>query len=238
MGASDMENEIKAICTKCGGNLVPDQEGKIYRCMFCGVAFGSSILFDKDAEIKAYKASMADEFNEADVWYRCILMRDPGNAKALRGRVLCAGKWKNLLDIDTNSVMSNVRFENINERIDDAIEHTDDDKTKEYFQSFKRLVELLAKIQKVDTKLKPIDGRIKNLRAKRKEAEVKDRPERENEIITHYSEEAIDYSIGKENRERTTIAKSRDRFCKEYETVWSALKDLENELKLSVRPVS
>ena len=44
-----MENNIKVICTKCGGELLPDQEGKIYRCMYCGVAFGSTVLFNKIA---------------------------------------------------------------------------------------------------------------------------------------------------------------------------------------------
>ena len=122
-----MRELVSYSCSSCGGNLVPDQEGKIYRCLFCGVAFGSSILFNKDAEYKAYKAAMADEFNEADVWYRCVLMRDPGYAKALRGRILCAGKWKSLADISAEVLMSGVRFESVLDRINEAVEHTHDE---------------------------------------------------------------------------------------------------------------
>ena len=50
---TDMENARTVICTKCGAQLEPDQDYNIYRCNFCGVAFGSSILFNKDAMEKA-----------------------------------------------------------------------------------------------------------------------------------------------------------------------------------------
>ena len=141
-----MENENKVICTKCGGELLPDQEGKIYRCMYCGVAFGSTVLFNKDAHIKAHKALVIGEYNEADVWYSCMLMRDPGNVYALRGRVLCAGKWKRPADINTALKMSDIRFNNLYERIAEGAARTEGD-YKEYFVSFNKLVNLLAQIQ-------------------------------------------------------------------------------------------
>ena len=161
-----MENEIKVICTKCGGKLIPDQEGKIYRCMYCGVAFGSSVLFNEDAPGKAYRSLIIGEYNEADVWYRCVLMRDPGNAQALRGRILCAGKWKRLSDIDISSVMSVVRFKNLFERIAEAAAESGED-YREYFTAFDRLIDDIRCVQKKDINIKPLEVRVKELREKR-----------------------------------------------------------------------
>ena len=230
-GVIDMENEIKAVCTKCGGNLVPDQEGKIYRCMFCGVAFGSSILFNKEAEFKAYNAAMTGEFNEADVWYRCVLMRDPGNAKALRGRILCAGKWKTLTEVDTESKMSNVRFDSILERVDEAVEHTEDEETKEFFTDLRKLIELLAQIQKKNIEMKPLEGRIDKLKEKREEVFE------DTEAETHFAENAVNSALYKADADRSRLMQSRNRFFDEFKALRTKLISVENKLKLDVRPV-
>lgn len=230
-GVIDMENEINAVCTNCGGNLVPDQEGKIYRCLFCGVAFGSSILFNKDAEYKAYKAAMADEFNEADVWYRCVLMRDPGYAKALRGRILCAGKWKSLSEINTEVLMSGVRYESVLDRIDEAVEHTHDEETKEFFTDFRKLMDLLALIMKKNLEMKPLEGLIDKLKEKRNEV-IEDTKEE-----THYAEKAVNSELYKADADRSRLMKSRNSLYDEFKTLRTKLISVENKLKLDVRPV-
>ena len=157
-----MADTREAVCTGCGGRLIPDAEYNIYRCTSCGVAFGSSVLFDPDSAAKA-AASMRDgEFTEADIRYNCILMTDPKNFEALKGRVLCAAKWRRAGEITDGAAFTPVRMENVRKRISEAIENAEDDR-KEFFRKFDRLFNLLEKMQDKDEATKPDEVTVSKL---------------------------------------------------------------------------
>lgn len=159
-----MEEEIKVICTQCGAILVPDQENMIYRCMHCGVAFGSSIIFDKNAISKARTALNYHEFNEADVWFRCVLMLCPGNFEALRGRVLCSGKWCSFAEIREPLGMTAGRIKNVRASIEEALAHAEEE-DKVYFESCNKLVDILEHIWEKDLKIRPLNDKQAKLEA-------------------------------------------------------------------------
>ena len=159
-----MEEEIKVICTQCGAMLVPDRENMIYRCMHCGVAFGSSIIFDKNAITKARKALDYCEFNEADVWYRCVLMLCPGDFEALRGRILCAGKWRSFIEVDEPFGLTAARIKNVRESINDALAHAEEE-DKVYFESCNKLVDILEHILEKELKIRPLSEKKAKLEA-------------------------------------------------------------------------
>ena len=150
-----MDNEIKVICTQCGAELLPDKENRIYRCNHCGVAYGSSVLFDRNAAEKARKSLEIGEFNDADVWYSCILMRCSYDFDALRGRILCTGKWKSFNDVEDTSALSTVRIKNVRERAAEGKIHAWE-KDQEYFSLCIKLINTLELLWEKDVKIKPI----------------------------------------------------------------------------------
>ena len=195
-----MENARTVICTKCGAQLEPDQDYNIYRCNFCGVAFGSSILFNKDAMEKADKSLQLGEYNEADVWYRCVLMREPKNFMAFRGRILCAGKWKSVTEIDTE-VMSEVRIKKLYKRIEEAMGHSDDE-DMDYFASFRKVVSVIERYCQNENEINPLNARLAKLSEQRKQFYIQqEEAEREAEeqpvrVITEiYGETAVKNSV-------------------------------------------
>lgn len=195
-----MDYEIKTICTKCGGQLIPDQDKTIYRCNFCGVAFGSSILFDKDAPKKAKESLDAEEFNEADVWYNCILMREPDNFEAHMGRIFCAGKWKTLYDLDHATILNRVRRERVLERIEGAINHTSGE-TKEFFTQFKTVICDLKRLNDIDIKIRPFKDKQLQLLKKKN-----DLPPQDFEDI---AAKAINSSVLSQERKMEPLKKRR-----------------------------
>ena len=154
-----MDHDIKVICTSCGAELIPDKENKIYRCMHCGVAYGSSILFDRNAGYKARKALEESEFNEADVWFRCVLMTCSYDFDALKGRILCAGKWRDFEDVTDASALSTVRIKNVRDRIEEALVRAWDSDRK-YFMYCKELIDTLEKLRQKINEISPIQEKI------------------------------------------------------------------------------
>ena len=155
-----MEDQGRIICAKCGAALVPDGENKIYRCMYCGVAYGSSVLFDEKAADKAKKSLEEGEFNEADVRYTCVLMRNPQDPVALRGRILCAGKWKDFEGIEASAGFSAVRLKNVRECIEDAVYKADED-DKDYFRKILKFIDWYEKVCEDETRLTPAVEKFK-----------------------------------------------------------------------------
>ncbi|MBO4928434.1 MAG: hypothetical protein J5379_09340 [Clostridiales bacterium] len=225
-----MEESRKVTCTKCGGDLILDRERKLYKCMFCGVAFGSSILFDEKALQKAKRSVKIEEFNEADQWFCCVLMLEPGNFEALRGRVLCAGKWKDLMDIKGGESLSTIRVEHIYERIDEAIK-TAKEEDKVYFEKFREFVDILDGLREKDMKLRPL---LKERKIKQKEAD--DNPELRGEVTIRR-----DYFLDESNRvcksiyqlddKITPLTKNRKYLMDDFLALRRELMILENEFK-------
>ena len=232
-----MENAKTVICTKCGAQLEPDQEYNIYRCNFCGVAFGSSILFNKDAMEKAEKSVQLGEFNEADIWYRCVLMREPKNFKAFRGRVLCAGKWKNVTEIDTD-LMSEVRIKKLYKRIEEAMKHADEE-DMDYFASFRKVVSVIERYCKNENEINPLNARMAKLSEQRKqfylqqeeaEREAEEQPVR---VITEvYGETAVNSSVKEVEQKLQPLLDNRKHLDHEFRVARQFLIGVEKKKSL------
>ena len=209
-----MDNDIKTVCTKCGGLLIPDQEKTIYRCTYCGVAFGSSILFDKDAPQKAKESLSIGEFNEADIWYNCVLMREPDNFEAHLGRIYCAGKWKSMYSFDHHTILNSVRSERVLERIEDAIKHTEG-QSNEFFTQFKTVIGDLERLNAIDIKIRPFKDKKKDLIGKKNEL-----PYQTEEDI---AADAVSSSIASVERDMEPLKQRRTVLFNKFRDSYSAL---------------
>ena len=149
----DTEDQASLFCSKCKMELVPDEEKKIYRCLNCGVAYRSSLFFDENALYKAKKSLEEGEFKEADLRYTCMFMRYPEDHEVLRGRVLCAGKWKTFEEVESSDGYSPARFKIIRERLKEAIGHSKD-QDKEYFLKIESLADIIEELHKKEAELK------------------------------------------------------------------------------------
>ena len=158
-----MDDTINVICTMCGASLIPDEEKKIYRCDHCGMAYGSSILFDRNGCVKGSKSLEAGEFNDADVRFRCALMLKPNNFTALRGRILCAAKWKDFTEASDSTYLPVFRKKNIRDCIEEAIKNADEEDKKYFDLCMKLLDDIELTSTSVDQKMKPITARRQRL---------------------------------------------------------------------------
>ena len=83
-----------------------------------------------------------------------MLMVDPKNHEALFGRILCAGKWKNIPDIELEDKMLPLMEERLTDRADEAVQHSDE-KHKEFFSNVQTIVTYFIRwrylIQKTDS---------------------------------------------------------------------------------------
>jgi len=146
-----MSEEKKITCATCAGNLIFDKERNLYKCPFCGVAYGYA-LFDGTALEKAEKALAIGEYNDADLYFSFALSTDPKNIRAYRGRVFCACKWKTINNIckTRKDVAGRYRFfscaraETVNKRCDEAIKNLSEEQG-EYFRLIKETLEFTDK---------------------------------------------------------------------------------------------
>ena len=125
-------------CAKCGGRLILDKEKRLYACSFCGVAYGTSLFFDQPLR-KAKQALAAADYTEADQRFSHMLMVDPKDHEALFGRILCAGKWKNIPDIELEDRMLPLMEDRLTDRADEAFLHSDEEH-KEFFSNVQNAV--------------------------------------------------------------------------------------------------
>lgn len=162
MEETEMETDKKLTCTTCGGDLVADKEKHIYKCAYCGVAYGYG-LFDGTAADKAAKALSIGEFNDADLYYTFVLSMYPNDFTALRGRVFCAGKWKWTTDLRTGKgELTGVRADSVRQRCDEAMKKVSEEDRK-YFQMIRDFVDFSEKYHIAKNKARPIKEKQKVL---------------------------------------------------------------------------
>lgn len=151
------EEEKQLVCSKCGGHLSLDRERRLYECHSCGVAYSSVLLSDADSLKNAMHCLSQKDFKEADELFVMELMLDPQNFTALRGRVLCAGRWRNVRDIKLNDAVSSyarIRYKAARVMVEEVITRASDE-DKEYFIKFRELVGVLehySRMQKMNKK--------------------------------------------------------------------------------------
>ena len=216
-----MDNSIKVICTQCGAELLPDKENKIYRCTHCGVSYGSSVIFDRDAASKARKSLAIGEFNDADIWYKCILMTCSYDFEALRGRILCAGKWKSFNDVEVPSALSTVRIKNVRERAEEGKLRAWE-KDKEFFSLCIKLINTFELLWKKETEIKPVKQKWEHYK-------------RYQDIFAEYIvyEPLLSYSATHStakdlDRKLKPLIEERDKIKKDLFKVRKAITDFEN----------
>jgi uncharacterized Zn finger protein (UPF0148 family) len=132
------------ICSKCAGQLYLDKERRVYECRSCGVAYGISLFFGMPME-KALNAMNTGHYGEAQKRFENILMVSPTSFDALLGRILCAGRWTRISDIDTSDIISGEDWLRITELFSDAkLRAAESD--KEFLGKLEELIFLLGKI--------------------------------------------------------------------------------------------
>ena len=141
---ADTDHAETIICSKCAGQLYLDKERRVYECRSCGVAYGISLFFGMPME-KALNAMNTGHYGEAQKRFENILMVNPSSFDALLGRILCAGRWTRISDIDTSDVISGEDRIKISELISDAkLRVAESD--REIFGKLEELIFLLGRI--------------------------------------------------------------------------------------------
>ena len=131
---SSFELKEQILCNKCGGRLTLDKSRNFLLCSSCGVAFGTSLFFGEPKK-KAYESLERHEYAEADQRFLQVLMRDPHDFEALRGRILCAGKWGNGWD---KGELSLQWVKTLQKRVDEALQNAREEDNS-YFIKYKEI---------------------------------------------------------------------------------------------------
>ena len=82
-----------------------------------------------------------------------MLMVDPKNFEALFGRILCAGRWKNIPDIDLEDRMLPFMEEHLTDRVDEAAQHSGEE-NKSFFFDMQTIVTYYIKWTHLDRTIK------------------------------------------------------------------------------------
>ena len=133
------EEEKKLICNQCGAPLVLDRENRLYSCRSCGVAYSTAILSDMDSSKTALTLLSKRDFHGADQRFLLELLLAPSDFTALRGRILCAGRWTDIKEIPLVSGNVSSNLDPVKEKIEMAISRSSDG-DKEYFEKFSKLI--------------------------------------------------------------------------------------------------
>ncbi len=141
---TDADLAETVICSKCAGQLYLDKERRVYECRSCGVAYGISLFFGMPME-KALTSMNTGHYGEALKRFENILMVNPSSFDALLGRILCAGRWTRISDIDTSDVINEEDWLKITDRISEARQHVSES-DRGFLDRLEELVFLLGKI--------------------------------------------------------------------------------------------
>ena len=133
------EEEKKLICNQCGAPLVLDRENRLYSCRSCGVAYSTAILSDMDSSKTALNLLSKRDFHGADQRFGLELLLAPSDFTALRGRILCAGRWTDIKEIPLVSGNVLTNLDPVKERIEQAVSRAAEE-DKAYFRKFSELV--------------------------------------------------------------------------------------------------
>lgn len=136
------------LCNKCGGRLTLDKSRNFLLCSSCGVAFGTSLFFGEPKK-KAYESLERHEYAEADQSFLQVLMRDPHDFEALRGRILCAGKWGNGWD---KGELSLQWVKTLQKRVDEALQNAREE-DHSYFIKYKEIAYIYEQKRDSDIEL-------------------------------------------------------------------------------------
>ena len=221
----DTESISNISCIKCGGQLVMDKKRSLCECRSCGVAYGTSLFFGEPNK-KAKDALVKQEFAEADQRYSYMLMLDPHNFDALRGRVLCAAKWSSIR-VEPN--ISSFWVKNLRSRIEYALGNASDE-DKPYFKKCIEMMDAYDDVLLEDNKLKPLVRKHKELDYKREHIVVDFDPDYDrNKVIENYAEKAVDKSIEDLEKQMSRIRNRRAQCLDEVTYVCVQIREMDKK---------
>ncbi len=146
------EEQTDLICKTCGAELELDKIRRLYVCAHCGASYDYELFVGNDRS-KAKVLLKNREFDQAEKWFSKILADNPANIEALRGLVLCAGKWTSFVEISLNDKLNNVDWNSVEKAINDAIMNTED-ADREYFAMMKVMTGKAEDYNEISMKLK------------------------------------------------------------------------------------
>ncbi|MBO4416279.1 MAG: hypothetical protein J5824_09920 [Lachnospiraceae bacterium] len=149
------------ICSKCAGQLYLDKARRVYECRSCGVAYGISLFFGMPME-KALRSMNTGRYGDAQKRFENILMVDPSSFDAHLGRILCAGKWSRISDIDTFDVISTEDSGILSGLLSDAKQHVAES-DRDFFEKLDELISKLGKICLNNSKLDELNRQVEVL---------------------------------------------------------------------------
>ena len=138
-------------CAKCGGQLFLDKEKRLYECKFCGVGYGTSLFFNEPLK-KARTALKATDYTEADKRFQHLLMVNNQDFEALVGRILCAGRWQSIYDIDLEDKLLPFMEDHLTDRTDEAVQHSSEEH-KDFFFDMQKIVTIYVNWSHLGQKL-------------------------------------------------------------------------------------
>ena len=219
----DTESISNINCIKCGGQLLIDAKRSLCECGFCGVAYGTSLFFGEPNK-KAKEALVKQEFSEADHRYSYMLMLDPHDFEALRGRVLSSAKWSH---VKVESNISNFWVNNLRSRIESALEKALDS-DKPYFEKYIEMTDAYSLILAEDNKLKPLERQRKDLLYRRDHIVVDYNPSEENKPAL-YAHKTISDSIADIEKQIDKIKRDRNEYVDKVREICSGIQEMDRQ---------
>lgn len=219
----DSESISNINCIKCGGQLLMDAKRSLCECGFCGVAYGTSLFFGEPNK-KAKEALVKQEFSEADQRYSYMLMLDPHNFEALRGRVLSAAKWS---CVKVENDISNFWVNNLRSRVESALEKALDC-DKPYFEKFIEMMDAYSLILAEDNKLKPLVRQRKDLLYRRDHIVVDYDPNEENKPAL-YAHKTISETIADTEKQIDMIKINRNKNVDKVREICNRIQEMDKK---------
>ena len=161
---TDINLDEMIICSKCAAKLNLDKSKRVYQCNHCGVAYGVSLFFGLPME-KALGSMNTGYYGDAEQRFESILMIHPSDFEALLGRILCAGKWTKVSDIDLTDDVSSEREDNVKKMIGEALQHSSVD-NRPYFETIEKLISLYGTYSENLKKLDELNNELSDFDAK------------------------------------------------------------------------
>ena len=220
---ADSESVTNIICAKCAGQLFLDRKRNLCECRSCGVAYGVSLFVGKPNR-KAKDALIKREFNEADKRYSYMLMLEPHDFEALRGRVLCSIKCIRVINYIG---LSNYLIEKLRACAEYALEKALD-QDKPYFEKYIELADSYSRVLAVENKLKPLIRQRDDKLNMRAHIVVDIDPDQENNYIP-VARETISSTISELEKKIDKLMLEKNVLVEETNKICSEISSLDNQ---------
>lgn len=136
---NNIQNMKKHTCPTCAGQLRINTELQIYECPFCGVTYDYEYFREDDVLERAERSMKAGEYKSAAEAYDFMLVKEPHNFVALRGKVMIAANAKSMQEFRDPNRLRTLNFTKIDQEIDKAIVASES-KGRDYFTKLRELV--------------------------------------------------------------------------------------------------